>query len=271
MNIKTIALATAAILAVGSSAHAAATLVASYGFNNTLTSGVGGPALVAVDPTGTSGFVTDTVNSVSRTVYHVGGLNTPVNQQGGLTLDTSSLLTPGDGYSVEMTFEFTDSSRDNAWRRILDSQNRQSDNGFYVDPSNNLDVFPNGANNASFLGGTYHNVVLTVDGSDHVSAYMDHGSSFSGISSSMDISSANTLGLFLDNVVGGGQGEWSPANIATFNVFDGVLTADQADAFDGQSFTPPGVPEPASWAMMLAGFGGLGALMRRRRAQAAFA
>lgn len=32
---------------------------------------------------------------------------------------------------------------------------------------------------------------------------------------------------------------------------------------------PPGaaVPEPATWAMMLAGFGGLGALMRRRRAQ----
>lgn len=31
------------------------------------------------------------------------------------------------------------------------------------------------------------------------------------------------------------------------------------------------VPEPASWAMMLLGFGGLGALLRRRRARAAFA
>ena len=36
---------------------------------------------------------------------------------------------------------------------------------------------------------------------------------------------------------------------------------------------PGGVPEPASWAMMLVGFGGLGALLRRRRRQvsAAFA
>ena len=32
-----------------------------------------------------------------------------------------------------------------------------------------------------------------------------------------------------------------------------------------------GVPEPASWAMMIAGFGGVGALMRRRRAAAPFA
>jgi hypothetical protein len=30
-----------------------------------------------------------------------------------------------------------------------------------------------------------------------------------------------------------------------------------------------GVPEPASWALMLAGFGSLGAAMRRRRALAA--
>jgi len=38
----------------------------------------------------------------------------------------------------------------------------------------------------------------------------------------------------------------------------------------GQVVTPPtgGVPEPATWAMMLVGFGGLGAMMRRRRALA---
>ncbi len=34
---------------------------------------------------------------------------------------------------------------------------------------------------------------------------------------------------------------------------------------------PPGVPEPATWAMMLIGFGGLGAVMRRRRSRVATA
>ena len=34
-------------------------------------------------------------------------------------------------------------------------------------------------------------------------------------------------------------------------------------------FDTPGVPEPATWAMIIFGFGGVGALMRRRRALAA--
>ena len=39
--------------------------------------------------------------------------------------------------------------------------------------------------------------------------------------------------------------------------------------FASQDIIPPGgVPEPATWAMMLVGFGGLGAVMRRRRAVA---
>jgi hypothetical protein len=34
---------------------------------------------------------------------------------------------------------------------------------------------------------------------------------------------------------------------------------------------PTGVPEPAAWALMVAGFGGLGAMLRRRRARPALA
>ena len=36
-------------------------------------------------------------------------------------------------------------------------------------------------------------------------------------------------------------------------------------AIEEFSVTPPGVPEPASWAMLIAGFGLTGAAMRRRR------
>jgi hypothetical protein len=34
---------------------------------------------------------------------------------------------------------------------------------------------------------------------------------------------------------------------------------------------PPGVPEPATWAMLILGFGGIGSLMRQRRAKTALA
>jgi opacity protein-like surface antigen len=50
----------------------------------------------------------------------------------------------------------------------------------------------------------------------------------------------------------------------------GVLTATVSAITN----TPPatgGVPEPATWAMMLTGFGGLGAVLRRRRLHGAFA
>jgi hypothetical protein len=55
----------------------------------------------------------------------------------------------------------------------------------------------------------------------------------------------------------------------------------RADSHDGSSFlaiggtlgtpTEPGIPEPASWAMMLVGFFGLGSMLRRRRGLAATA
>jgi hypothetical protein len=45
--------------------------------------------------------------------------------------------------------------------------------------------------------------------------------------------------------------------VGTFGVIDGSV-------FGGRTFAP-GVPEPATWAMMLLGFGGIGMAMRRRR------
>jgi hypothetical protein len=45
-----------------------------------------------------------------------------------------------------------------------------------------------------------------------------------------------------------------------------VLAAAPADSnFKGVAFAPSAVPEPATWAMMLVGFGGLGAMMRAGR------
>jgi hypothetical protein len=48
--------------------------------------------------------------------------------------------------------------------------------------------------------------------------------------------------------------------------FQGHASADETGFIDAISANVAGVPEPASWALMLGGFGGLGAMLRRRRA-----
>jgi hypothetical protein len=76
------------------------------------------------------------------------------------------------------------------------------------------------------------------------------------------------VNIFLDNVIAGGQGEWSKADIAVANFYDGVMTQPQVDAFNvNPTALPgaPGVPEPSAWAMLIAGFGAAGAMLRRRR------
>jgi hypothetical protein len=46
---------------------------------------------------------------------------------------------------------------------------------------------------------------------------------------------------------------------------------DSFRANGGGNFSADGVPEPASWALMILGFGGVGAMVRRRRTSAALA
>lgn len=261
--------AAAAVVSLSASGADAATLVANYLFNGNLHSSVGGaPDLVAVDPTSSNSFVTDTVHGSSRTVYAVNGQRFPTSDQGGLTFDGTGLLT-SDSYSVALTFEFL--AGDGAWRRIVDVQDRQSDNGFYVDPSNHLNVFPITGSSAQFLGGVYRNVVLTVGVGGDVNAYIDGGSSLHASTSIMNLGPNKSIGLFIDNVVAGGQGEWYPSRIAVASFYNGVLTADEAARINGDPTHPPGsggVPEPASWALMIMGFGAAGSALRRRRAVA---
>ena len=49
-----------------------------------------------------------------------------------------------------------------------------------------------------------------------------------------------------------------------------MLTADRDDGFKISSIkvTTPAVPEPATWAMLMLGFGAIGASLRRRKADA---
>jgi hypothetical protein len=64
---------------------------------------------------------------------------------------------------------------------------------------------------------------------------------------------------------------------STFTTFSSVSTNGDTTTSSGNGVnlivyagdstpTPGGVPEPATWTMIIAGFGGLGAMLRRRRA-----
>jgi hypothetical protein len=224
----------------------AATPVATYEFNNTFNAlEPGKPALTPTDPSGLSVFTADTVFGVPRTVWAFNGTSVITNQS-GLTLATNGLIPP-QSYSVDMVFEFT--QQQNAWRRIIDVENRQSDNGFYVNPSNNLDVFPVAGTSAAWTNNVYHHVVLTDTGTV-VKGYLDGVSQFSVNTTLLNIDQADNPGrlmnFFLDNVVAGGQQEWSPGRVSLIRVWDGVLTDQEA----GTLATNPFVPEPSTLATL---------------------
>jgi Concanavalin A-like lectin/glucanases superfamily len=215
----------------------AAVPVATYEFeNNFLANEPGAPALAVVDPLGASGFQNDTVLGINRPVWAFNGNAQPTNQQAGLTVSTAGLIAPHD-YSIDMVFLFT--QRDNAWRRIIDVENRQSDDGFYVDPSNNLDIFPTSGSTNAWNNNVYHHVVLTNDGM-LVSTYIDGVSQFSFSTNLMNIDNANnpgaTLSFFIDNVVAGGQGEFSDGKVGLIRLWNGVLSPSDAQQIAANPF-----------------------------------
>ena len=260
-----ITIVAAGFVALTAKAAFAATAVATYQFNSNFNADESGPpALTATDPLGTSTFTTDTVFGSPRTVWAFSGAASPATNQAGVTANTTGLVNPGS-YSVDMVVKLTAGT--GAWRRLIDVQNRQSDNGFYVDPSNNLDVFPVSGSSAAWSTNVYHHIVLTDNGTS-VIAYLDGLSQFTSTTTIMNldfdpVNNPNKLmGFFLDNVAAGGQGEWSPGDVALIRLWDGVLTAQEAQTLATNPFAST-VPEPASLGVLMIGACGL--LARRRR------
>jgi hypothetical protein len=93
------------------------------------------------------------------------------------------------------------------------------------------------------------------------------------------LASINLAAQFNQNCAGdptGGFCHWDPIGVAfngtAFSIdFGGTANQTGYDNITFGSKDPGGVPEPAAWAMMLAGFGLVGGAMRRRSANVSFA
>lgn len=245
-----------ALLAPAGAANAA-NVQATYFFGNTLAAEEPGvTALTAIDPLGTAVFEDATVFGNTRRVYHWSGAEFPLSDQGGLELSTTGLVA-GNDYSAELVFRFFD--RQNGWRRILDVEHRSSDNGFYVDPSNRLDVYPVIGTGPDFTNDEFHHVVLTVAPDGTTAAFLDGVLSFTTNTPVMNITADNLIALFVDNNLGGSfQNEWSSGQIALFRLYSGQLTADEVRTLASDPF----VPTPGAAAVLV---GGVVLAGRRRR------
>ncbi|HEX3800936.1 MAG TPA: PEP-CTERM sorting domain-containing protein [Verrucomicrobiae bacterium] len=253
---KVLSVASIGFALTASLAANAQTLVGDYEFNNTLSSSVSGaPDLIATDPLGQNNFGTATVLGSTHSVYNFVGNTTP-SQQAGLTLDTSSLITPNN-YSVQLV-----ASLDNVdtWRRLIDTQNRASDNGFYYNPSHQLEVFPIAGGGTQVLANTFEDVVLTVTAGvggnpSTVKGYLNDDLEFTATTDVMNLNFDTTdnpgalMNFFLDNLVGGGQGEYSSGSVAEIKVYDGVLSDQQVADLDANPLSP--APEATSTVFLL--------------------
>jgi len=254
-------LCSAALLLASTTAIAGPIPVATYLFNGNLNAEEAGVAsLSAIDPLGLNHFRTENVFGTNQTVYRFDGNKSPVAQQAGLVLDTGGLLDGDDSYSVDITFRFDNNS--SSWESIFGVSNRQSDNGFYVSPTGPLQVYPSSLGPDNVTQDEWHRVTLTNNGSTVV-GYLDGIFQFDLVSPSMNFSSytgANPdrlIHFFVDNVAGGGQGEFADGSVSLIRLYDIELTGGEVETLP--------VPGPATFLLMLTGlFAGLLTGHRRR-------
>lgn len=197
-------------------------------------------------------------NNASAGSLGATGVTFGANQ--GPTIGGLGLLTT---YTIETQFSFGDLG---GYRKIADFLG-SSDTGLYA-LYDDL-TFYGGAGGAGndFAENQLARVVLTRNGANSlVTGYVNGFQRLSFTDSSNLAVINSTLRLFQDDTYNGGEA--SAGFVDYIRVYDQALTGAQVEAL-----TPPvanggvgAVPEPATWAMMLLGFFGLGGVLRRRSA-----
>ena len=252
----------AAAVLLSATAQAGIIPVANFNFSSgSLQSGQA--ALLAVDPQGKSGFVTDTVFGEQQQVYRFDSSSSDRAKQAGLQLDSRNLI--DDAYSVDLVFKFDMFSL--SYQRIFDVSARHSDHGQYAIDSGRLNLYgASTSSTARMMAGVYNRLTLTNSGNDLVSAYLNGTLLYEATTKVLDLDTFGAvnpnrlMSFFLDDSY-----EWTAGNIASLRLYNTALTGADVTAIGNSTpVTPPtAIPAPAPAMLIL----GAALLLLRRRAR----
>ena len=127
------------------------------------------------------------------------------------------------------------------FRKILDFQNRASDNGLY-NLNGSLDFFPTAAGGSVFSPDVLARVVLTRDlGTNTVRGYVNGAPqiTFTDSSSLAVFGAANNIIRFFEDDFATGQAEASAGRATEIQIYNGALTGDQVAALGDRPKSPP--------------------------------
>ena len=172
-----------------------------------------------------------------------GGYTFGVNQ--GLVISLSSTLSV---YTIETAFRFDGDSY--GLSKILDFKSNNDDNGLYL-TDGKLGYYPWATGGPSVASGEIATIKISRDAAGLLTVGLNGADVFQFIDTSGSaIFDAGAIGLFRDDTVYPDQQR--PGFV------------DYVRVYDTASLTS-GVPEPASWAMMIIGFGAVGSMVRTSR------
>lgn len=185
--------------------------------------------------------------SANAAVIFSSSPNAPFAANSGVVV---ALANPLSVYTIVTEFSFDITS---GYRKIVDFKDRSSDTGLY-NLSNFLNFYPvTTSATPAFQPSQLARLTLSRDVTGLVT------SNVSGTTAQISFLDAGGAAVFSNNVIRlfqddfpTGQGEASSGFLKSVKIYD-TATA------------PLGVPEPATWALMLLGFGAVGAGMRRRQ------
>ena len=226
-------LAAAAIACSIMAAPASAALVANFQLNGSLADSLGGASLVNNGAT-------------------LGGTGLTFSNNQGPTLNGFSNT---GVYSIVMEFSFDSLG---GYQKIVDFKSLSSDTGLYV-LSNDLTFYASAFPIVGgFTSGRLQRVVLTRDAGGTIVGYVGNNEVFNFVDFD-DLGSIDSQLSFFQDDFATGQSEAGSGFVNYIQIYDTALTAGEVAGLGA-------VPEPSSWAMMIAGFGLVGAAMRRRAA-----